>query len=72
MTFCSHDVCPNHRDDGIYLDHDYLDTLEIPLGQPHNQIDVYTVHRCMNLYIFHYFLSVSNGGISKNESKSVN
>ncbi len=27
-------VCPNHTDDGIYSDHGYLDTLEIPLGPP--------------------------------------
>ncbi len=25
-------VCPSHTDDGIYSDHDYLETLEIPLA----------------------------------------
>ncbi len=27
-------VCPNHADDGIYSDHGYLETSEIPLGPP--------------------------------------
>ena len=27
-------VWPNHADDGIYSDHGFLDTLEIPLGPP--------------------------------------
>ncbi len=27
-------VYPNRTDDGIYSDHGYLDTLEIPLGPP--------------------------------------
>ena len=27
-------VCQNHTDNGIYSDHVYLQTLEIPLGPP--------------------------------------
>ncbi len=27
-------ACPNHTDDGIHLDHGYLDTLDNPLGPP--------------------------------------
>ncbi len=27
-------ACPNHTDDGIHLDHGYLDTFDNPLG-PH-------------------------------------
>ena len=43
MIFCSNGlddfeaalyVYPNHTDGGIYSDHGYLETLEIPLGPP--------------------------------------
>ncbi len=27
-------ACPNHTDDGIHLDHGYLDTLDNPIGPP--------------------------------------
>ncbi len=27
-------ACPNHTDDGVHVDHGYLDTLDNPIGPP--------------------------------------